>query len=173
MEIANLAPDEKSTLVMIYTQNSLIRGEVVTKSTARVGVWLRTQGVPNLIRVIKPSVLVFGGSSPKPLSYAEMFIPTTSLIAFHLAPPASEPLDYDENEKTRSMEPISALIGSFTAKGTLRISSAASVNTSLEIAYHGWMSIYNAEVTNPFLPNMPPMVVPMLLVSPAHVIFLR
>ncbi len=173
MEIATLAADEKSTLVMFYTQKALIRGDLVTKATARAGVWLRTQGVPNMIRMLKPSILLFGGSPPKPFSYAEIFIPTISLIGFHLAPPNSEPLDYDENEKNRSMEPISVLMGSFTLKGNIRISNASTIGTSLEVAYHGWMSIYNAEITNPFLPQMQPMLVPMMLVNPAQVHFLR
>jgi hypothetical protein len=158
---------------MLYTQNSLIRGDVVTKESARVGVWLRTQGVPNLIHMLKPSVLLFGGTPPKPLSYAEIYIPTVTVIGFHLAPPNSDPLDYDENEKNRSMEPISLLVGTFTIKGSIRISSQATMSTSLEVAYNGWLSIYAAEITNPFLPQMQPMLVPMLLISPSRVNFLK
>jgi hypothetical protein len=169
----NLAPDEKTTMVMFYTQNALIRGEVVTKENARVGVWLRTQGVPNLIRILKPSVLLFGGTPPKSLSYAEIYVPTVTVIGYHMAPPNNEPLDYDENEKNRSMEPISLLMGTFTIKGNMRISSAASIATSLEVAYNGWLSIYNAEISNPFLPQMPPMLVPMLLTSPSRVNFMK
>jgi hypothetical protein len=64
----NLASDEKATLVMVYTHDTLIRGEVVTKATARVGVWLRTQGVPNFIHLLRPNVMLFGGTPPKPFS---------------------------------------------------------------------------------------------------------
>lgn len=173
MENEILAPDEKATMVMLYTQNSLIRGEVVTKASARVGVWLRTQGVPNMIRLLKPSVLLFGGTPPKPLSYDEIFVPTVSVIGFHIAPPTSDPLDYDENEKNRSMELISILMGTFTVKGSIRISSSASIATSLEVAYNGWLSIYNAEITNPFLPQMQPMIVPMLLTTASRVNFMK
>jgi len=169
----NLASDEKTTMVMLYTQNSLIRGEVVTKESARVGVWLRTQGVPNLIRLIKPSVMLFGGTPPRPLSYSEIYVPTVTVIGFHMAPPNSDPLDYDENEKNRSMEPISLLMGTFTVKGSIRMATSAAIATSLEVAYSGWLSIYNAEISNPFLPQMPPMLVPLLLASPSRVNFMR
>jgi hypothetical protein len=138
-----------------------------------VGVWLRTQGVPNMIRLIKPSVLLFGGTPPKSLSYAEIFVPTVSVIGFHIAPPNTDPLDYDENEKNRAMTPISVLMGTFTVKGSIRISSSATISNSLEVAYNGWMSIYNAEISNPFLPQMQPMLAPMLLISPSRVNFVR
>ncbi len=54
-----LAPDEKTALVMIYTHNMLVRGEVVTKESSRVSIWLRTQGVPNYIHLIKPQVILY------------------------------------------------------------------------------------------------------------------
>ena len=44
-----LAPDEKTALVMLYTNNMLVRGEIVIKESLRVSIWLRTQGVPNYI----------------------------------------------------------------------------------------------------------------------------
>jgi hypothetical protein len=168
----NLAPDEKSTLVMLYTMNMLVRGEVVTKQSARVEVWPRTQGVPNLIRIIKPSILLFGGGAAKPLSYAEIYVPTATMIGFHLAPPAVASLDYDVNEVNRSMQPVSLLMGSFIVKGHTRTSTSAALGTSLEVAYNGWLSIYNAEIGNPFLPQMPTMQVSMLLVTPSHINFM-
>lgn len=168
----NLAPDEKSTMVMIYTLNSLVRGEVVTKENARVGVWPRTQGVPNLIRILKPGILLFGGSPPKAMSYTEIFVPTASLIGFHLAPPITEALDYDPSEKNRSLVSVSLLMGSFLVKGHVRIASTATLANSLELIYNGWLSIYDTEITNPFLPQMPAVQVPMLLVTPNRINFM-
>jgi hypothetical protein len=34
-----------------------------------------------------------------------------------------------------------------------------------------WMSLYDATITNPYLPQMPPLSVPLVLVNPAHVAF--
>lgn len=167
-----LAPDEKSTMVMIYTQNTLVRGAVVTKESTRVEIWPRTQGIPNFIRVFNPSVLLFGGNPPKPLTHAEILVPAPAMLGFHLAPPTSTPLDYDENEKNRSMEPISFLMGTFTVKGHIRVTNAAAIINSLDVAFNSWLSIYNSEISNPFLPQMPPMPVPMMLIHPRQVSFL-
>jgi hypothetical protein len=169
----NLASDEKATLVMVYTHDTLIRGEVVTKATARVGVWLRTQGVPNFIHLLRPNVMLFGGTPPKPFLYSEIFVPTSSAIGFHLAPPAAEPLDYDPAEKNRSMEPVAIQLGTFLVKGKIRMSGSTPLGVSLEVAAGGWISIYEAEITNPYLPQMQPMLVPMMLILPNKVTFAK
>ena len=169
----NLAPDEKATLVMVYTHDALVRGEVVTKESARVGIWPRTQGVPNFIHLLKPSVLLFGGSPPKPYSLSEMFLPTASAMGYHLAPPATEPLDYDPQEKNRTLAPVNILLGTFLVKARIRISASTPLGVSLEVAYSGWLSIYDAEITNPYVPQMQPMLVPMMLIVPSKVAFAR
>jgi hypothetical protein len=160
-------------LVMVYTHDMLVRGEVVTKETARVGIWPRTQGVPNLIRLLKPNILLFGGSPPKPYSLAEMFLPTASAIGYHLAPPATEPPDYDPQEKNRTLEPVNILLGTFLIKAHVRISASTPLGVSLEVAYSGWLSIYDVEITNPYLPQMQPMLVPMMLITPSKIAFAR
>ena len=103
--MATLSPDEKSTLVMTYTQNMLVRGEVVTRQGVRVSTWLRTQGVPEYIHLFKPTVLHFGSGVVKALTYAEVFVPVTTVIAFHLVPPMTEALDYAADETNRIMVP--------------------------------------------------------------------
>jgi len=55
-----LASDEKTTLVLAYTHNMLVRGEAVTKDNVRVAVWLRTDGAPNYIHLLNAQVLIFG-----------------------------------------------------------------------------------------------------------------
>lgn len=167
-----LRPDERTTPVMLYTQESVVRGEVVTKvSVLRVNIWLRTDGAPKYMHLLKPQVLVFGGSPVKPLSYSEIYFPTTELIAFHTLPPTNEPLDYEPNEANRMMQPVEVLVGTFVMKGNIRISTQTEVGTSLEVARVSWMSLYDAVITNPYLPQMPPMQIPMLLVNPFHVAY--
>ena len=166
------ASDEKLTPVMLYTQNSLVRGEVVTKQNVmRVNIWLRTDGAPKYLHVLKPQVLVFGGAPVKPLSYAEIYYPTAQLIGFHTLPPTDEPLDYDPNEMNRMMQPVEALVGTFVMRGRIRISTQTDVGSSLEVARIAWMSLYEVEVTNPYLPQMPALRVPMMLVNPTQVAF--
>jgi hypothetical protein len=167
-----LRPDERTTPVMLYTHESVVRGEVVTKeSVHRVNIWLRTDGAPKYMHLLKAQVLSFGGSPVKPLSYPELYFPTSQLIGFHTLPPTNEPLDYEPDEANRMMQPVDVIVGTFVMKGKIRISTQTEVGTSLEVARVAWMSVYDAAITNPYLPQMPPMNISMVLVNPMHVAF--
>ena len=93
-----------------------------------------------------------------------MFIPTVQVAAFHLAPPAQDPLDYDASEGNRIMQPLDVMVGSFIIKGKMRISTQTDVGTSLDVMRASWMSIYEAEIGNPYLPQFN-VHVPFLLVN--------
>jgi len=164
-----LAPGEKSSLVMAYTQNMLVRGEVVNAENVRVNTWLRTQGVPEYMHLLKPQVLIFGSGSVKTMTYSEIFVPVATVIGFHPIPPTENPLDYADDEKNRVMVPVTALVGTFMFKGKLRISSLSGFGASIELAHSSWTSIYEVAVTNPYLPQMQPLHVPMILMSPKQV----
>jgi hypothetical protein len=164
-----LPSDEKNTLVMIYTHNMLVRGEVVTMQGVRVSTWLRTQGVPEYIHLFKASVLHFGSGVVKALTYSEVYVPVTTVIAFHLVPPVSELLDYSADEENRIMVPVTALPGTFQFKGYFRIATKATLSNSIELAHSDWSSIYNVDVTNPSMPQMQPIHVPMILINPKQV----
>lgn len=168
-----LRPDEKTSLVMLYTMHSVVRGEAVIKQNVpRINIWLRTDGAPRYIHFLKPQVLVFGGSPVKTLTYAELYFPTSQVIAFHTLPPTEEPLDYDpSDEADRRMEDLDLLVGTFVMKAKLRISTHTEVDTTLESARVSWMSVYDVSITNPYLPQMPALQVPMVLVNPSHVAF--
>jgi len=168
--MSTLGPDEKSAKVMVYTHDMLVRGELVVKENMRVNIWLRTQGVPDLIHIIKPQIILFGGVTPKTISYSEFFIPTVKLAAFHLAPPAQEPLDYEESEANRVMASIDVMVATFLIKGKIRISSQTDIATNLDVSHTTWMSIYDASISNPSLPQFD-LHVPMLLVNPNEVNF--
>jgi hypothetical protein len=84
--------------------------------------------------------------------------------AFHLAPPAHDPLDYDSSEQNRIMQPMEAMIGPFVLKGNIRISKQTDIATSLDVMHALWLSIYDAEIVNPYLPQFR-VQVPMLLVN--------
>lgn len=167
-----LRPDEKTTPVMLYTQDTLVRGEAVTKQNVlRVNIWLRTDGVPRYIHILKAQMLVFGGGPVKALSYSELYFPASQVTAFHTLPPTEEPLDFEPDEVNRTMENVDVLVGTFVMKGKIRISTQTEAGVSLEVARVSWMSLYEAEITNPYLTQMPPLHVPMVLVNPEHVAF--
>ncbi len=165
-----LAPDEKATTVIVYSPNKLIHGDLVTKQNARVSLLPRT-GMPGYVHFLKTEVLFLGGSPPKSLNYDEYFFPTERIIGFHLSLPASEPLDYDPDEANRAMLDVDLILGAFMLKGKIRISTHANFVANLEAAHMTWLSVYDAEIVNPFLPQMPAIHVPMLLVKPTQVSF--
>jgi hypothetical protein len=105
------------------------------------------------------------------LTYDEYFFPTERLIGFHLSPPAVEPLDYDPEEENRIMLDVTMILGAFILTGKIRISTQADFVTSLEAAHTTWLSVYFAEIVNPFLPQLPAIHVSMLLVKPTQVSF--
>ena len=167
-----LRPDEKTTPVMLYTHDTVVRGDVVSKQTVlRMNIWLRTDGTPKYMHVLKPQVIVFGGTPVRPLTFSEIFFPTSRLIGFHTLPPTDEPLDYDPDEANRIFQGVKVMVGTFVVKGKIRISTQTELATSLEVARASWMSVYFAEIANPYLPQIPPMQVPMMLVNPEQVAF--
>lgn len=165
-----LEPDEKLSLVMIYTPNMLVRGGLITRESIRVSIWLRNQGISNYVHVVNPQAIVFGGGAPRTLTYSEMYLPTNEVVAFHLVPPAADPPDYEASEANRSMEPVSALVGTFMIRGKVRISTQTDLGTSLDVMKTVWLSLYEAGITNPYMPQFN-MQVPMLLVNAKAVSF--
>jgi hypothetical protein len=167
-----LRPDEKTAPAMLYSKHGVVRGEVVVKQNVpRLNIWLRTDGAPRYIHILKPQVLLFGGSPVKALVYSEIYFPTSEVIAFHTLPPIEEPFDYDPEEANRKMESVDLLVGTFVMKGNIRISAQTEVDTSLEMARVSWMSVYDVWITNPYLPQMPALQAAMVLVNPIHIAF--
>jgi hypothetical protein len=169
--MVTLAPDEKASGVMVYTQNTLILGEVVTKQHYRVSVWLRTESAPEHIHLFKPQVINLIGSTASKLTLTEMYLSTVQVIGFHLTPPAQDPMDYDETEKNRQMQPISVLFGPFVFNGVIRVSTLVDLGTSLTLGRAAWMSIYNVKISISQLPQLGELQVPMMLVRPGQVSF--
>jgi hypothetical protein len=166
----NLAADEKLTPVMIYTINSLIRGSVVTKENIRVSIWLRMAGAPEFIHLKNANVLIFG-ISLQSQNFSDYFLSTHQILAFHLLPPAVEPVDYDESEVNRKMEPLTVMVGSFRFNGHTRMSTQTDLATHLSIVKSPLLSIYDIEITNPNLQAMGVLKVPFTLVRTNQVAF--
>lgn len=165
------ASDEKATPVIAYMANGLVRGEVITKQAVRVSIWLRTDAAPEYLHLLRSQVVLLCGA-PKVLSIPELYLYSGLVYGFHLAPPAEDPLDYDPNEANRTMLPVTVLLGTFVLKCKIRVSTQADFNTSLAtINRLTWISLYEAEITNPFLPQMGAIKAPMLLARPQQISF--
>ncbi len=168
-----LKPDEKTTPVMLYTRDTMVSGEVVTKQNVlRVNIWLKSDGVPKYMHILKPHVVVFaGGSAPIALTYSEIYFPVSQLVAFHTQPPTDEPLDYDTTEANRMMQEVDVLAGAFVMKGKIRVSTQTEVVQSIEMVGAAWMSLYDVEITNPYIAQMTMLQAPMALLKPSQVAF--
>lgn len=165
-----LASDEKATTVVVYSPNKMIHGDLVTQQNVRVSLLPRT-GMPGYLHFLSAEVLFFGGEPPKSLKYDEYFFPTERIIGFHLSPPAVEPLDYDPDEENRVMLDVNLILGAFMLTGKIRTSTHADLVTNLEAAHMTWLSVYFAELTSPFLPQLPAIHASMVLVKPTQVSF--
>ena len=160
--------NERATPAIAYTAGGLYRGEVVAKTNvSRVLNWIRTANAPKYLHFTKVTVLPMGPNA-RPSNYNGLFVPVADMIAFHLMPPANEPLDYDADEKNRVMADTTALVGSMVFSGKMRFSSQMDAAQSLEMQKLPWMSFYEVNISNPFVPQMT-IQVPMVVLAPAKV----
>ena len=67
--------------------------------------------------------------------------------------------------------PLALIVGTFVMKGKIRISTQTEVGVSLELARVSWLSLYDVSISNPYLPQMTTIQVPMVLVNPNHSAF--
>ena len=93
-------------------------------SQIRVSTWLKTSSAPDIVKICNAKVILTTGAAPsKPLLFPEIHIPNLEILAMHLLPPTSEPLDYDPSEPNRHLLPVSILFNAFKADGALWVST--------------------------------------------------
>jgi hypothetical protein len=164
--------DERVSSVMLFTATDMIWGEVVTKTSLKVSLWLRSQAIPQFIRLYNASVMQVGMTgAAKPHFHHQLYVPSIMVNAFHLKPPAADPLDYDANEPMRKMEPTTAIIGQFRFDGSFRMSTHTELERFLEVSKEAFASLYDVTITCPVMPNMTPIKVPFTLVRESGVYF--
>lgn len=166
-----LTDDDKVTSLMLYTANALIWGEVVVKQAIRVSTWLRTNAAPDKIVIYGAKLLLTTTPNAQPGSYREMIVPASIVGAYHLIPPASDPMDYDPTEPNRIMVPVSVLIGSSRINGKMRMTQQSNVQKYLDVTHESFTSIYDAEITNVLLPSLGRLKVPYVQVRQETGIF--
>jgi hypothetical protein len=96
--------------------------------------------------------------------------PDRGIIGFHLRRPHPS-RDYDPDEENRIMLDVNLILGPYMLTGKIRTSTHADIVTNLEAAHMTWLSVYFAEIVNPFLSQLPAIHVSMLLVKPTQVSF--
>jgi hypothetical protein len=157
--------DEKVSSVMAYTLNGIFWGEVITKSAIRVSTWLRTNSAPDYITLYNARALNTNLSgNPNPALFHDLHIPTPQIIAFHLLPPAKDPLDYDPEEPNRKMELVTILQGNFRIDGKLRLSQQTVLGKYLEVTREQFTPMYEADLRCLTMTALGAMHVPYVLV---------
>jgi hypothetical protein len=127
--------------------------------------------MPEFVHLLNAQVLVFGGGSVQSMSFQEFLVPTLQIIAYHILPPTKDPVDYDETELNRKMEPATAFVGTFRMSGYVRMANHLDLAKNLEVTRSTFLSFYEVDVSNPGLPNMGTLRVPMMLIRPNAVSF--
>ena len=167
-----LGPDEKMSQVMVYTANSFLLGDLVVKSIIRISTLLRTSAVPDWLTLYNASLLITNqGANAKPFNRTEMHVSVPQISAFHLIPPAQDPVDFDPTELNRRMEPINAIFSSFLVKANMRISANATLKKYIELNREPFAGLYDVEVTSLSLQNFGVVKMPYILVRQVNTIF--
>lgn len=167
-----VAADEKVTPVAVYTMTGLAIGKLITKEQVRVSTWLRTDMAPTYLSLYQARFLSLAGSEAgTSLAFAELHVPTAQTLAFHLLPPASDPLDYDPNEPHRKMEPTSAILGFFRCDGFVRMSTHSVLGQYLEVTKESFVPIYDVEISNLAIPSLKPIRVSYALIRQGATLF--
>ncbi len=151
----SLAAGEKISLIMVYCPTMLVRGEVISAQAVRVSTWLRTPAAPDYMEIHNAQVLMQGVSgSPQSLTFPEYYIPINQISAYHLVPPAVDPVDYDPGEPNRKMEAVTVLVGGFKFNGHIRMAGISDLSKYLNVTHETFMSLYDIDITNPGMPGM-------------------
>jgi hypothetical protein len=168
----SIAQDEKVLPLMIYTLSGVARGEMVIKQSIRLSTWLRSASPADYLLLHRAQVLFLGsGGHLHTYALPKYLLPSPSILAAHVLPPAQETLDYDPSEPNRKMEPTQIFFGTFHLQCNIRMSAATNLGTYLTTAKEVFLTIYDVEITNPEIPNMGIVKAPLVYIRPASMSF--
>lgn len=169
---SGLQPDEKTTPVMVYTQDALIWGNVVTKKSLKASRLLIGVSVPDFITIIDAQNMpTVGNQLLKPSKFTSFFLPVSQILGYHLVPPSIEPYDFDESEPNRAMKPVVIQVGAFHFNANLRISTQTTIKDFLGVSKAQFISVYDLEIVHPYNENLKPVKTNMALVRREAVSF--
>jgi hypothetical protein len=167
-----LAEDEKITMVMVYLDQGIVWGNVITKSQIRVSTWLRTTAAPDFMTIYQANfLLTYGGVAQKPVVYPVIHIPTPKILAIHIMPPNSDPLDYDPTEPNRKLEKAGMILGGFIFEGFIRIASISNLNSYIDVTREEFSTLYDLTITCRPIPSLGTMKVPYALIRQSAVMW--
>lgn len=162
---------EKISHIIAYTNAAMVWGAVATREAVRVSTWLRTQSAPDYMPFQRAQVLMTNNPESRPQAFEELYVPVGLVQAYHLQPPAHDPLDYDPNEPNRKLEPVTALVGPFRFDGFVRLSTMTNLSRYLDVNTETYTSIYDVSISLPGSSKITGLQVPFLLVRRESALF--
>jgi hypothetical protein len=167
-----IEPDEKLVPIMLYTQQKLIWGKLITKKVVRVSKLLQMDMAPKCLDLVEAQAILFGaGSETKSLKFEALHVDIDQIIAYHILPPEDESPYYEEHEENRIMEPVIAIVGIFQFNGFLRIAEQSDIKSYLGVQKGTYLPIYDSKMTCPLIPKIKGLQSPYTLVDQRVTIF--
>ena len=138
-----LAPDEKSTQVMVGTADTLMWGDLVTKEAVRMSAYLNTLA-EDYVQLRDAKILFLAPKEQMaPIERSSVHIRQEEILIFFVM---HDEESLPEETQTRHYEPVEALIGSFQIEGTILKAPISNLQNMLLVSKSTYMPIYNATV---------------------------
>jgi hypothetical protein len=142
-EAYTVAQDEKVTRVMIGTPEILVWGDLVTKQSVRMSVFLNTLA-EDFVPLRNVKILFLAPTEQMaPLERAFLFVKLEEILLF-FAMHDTEPLP--QEAETRRYEPAEVLVGSYQVKGKVLKSPMSTFHNMLLISRYAYIPLYEASV---------------------------
>ncbi len=138
-----LGPDEKATQVMIGMSDVLVWGNLVTKETVRMSVFLNTLA-EEFVPLHDVKVLFLAPSQQvTPMARASLYVKLEEIVLF-FAMNDQEPLP--EETETRQYVPIEAIAGSYQLEGKILKPPMSTLQNMLLVSRAMYLPIYEATI---------------------------
>jgi hypothetical protein len=138
-----LAPDEKSTQVMVGTADILFWGALVTKEQVRLSSFLTTLA-EDFVPFHNVKILFLApAQQAAPVERALLCVKLEEILMFFAMADLEPP---PEETEMRRYEPIEALVGSYQIEGMILKSPITPLQSMMLIATAAYMPVYKATV---------------------------
>ena len=158
-----LKDHENVVSTMIYADMKMYWGKLVTPQAVQAATWLKMSMLPDYFTLLDAGMMLFGGGSPTRLTLDEVYVPVSTILAFHVLPPEEVEKDYDDNEPNREMYDVTAFCSVFRFDGKRRLSTLSDFSTAIQASKESFASMYDVTVSHPLVPSMKGLSVPYAL----------
>lgn len=136
-----LQEDEQSIQVMIGCRDMLLWGSLSLKKHVHVAAFLITLAEDFVLLYDVKILFLAPRQQTPPIERQSVFIKLEEILFLM---PLSLELPLPEEDQTRKHLPVEAIVGSFTAQGTIIKAPAASLKNMLLVSRDDYLSIYQA-----------------------------